>query len=110
MSPSMNDPVEELRRRLARRHHLIGWCGLLIFLSVGGFLEIGSISTAAQGGASFHFELIWAILLGGLCLIFLVEQSGRLAAVSRHTITDAIRERFGFGPSSNSMKASITMP
>jgi len=39
MSLSTSDPVEDLRRRLARRHHLIGWCGLLIFLSVGGFLE-----------------------------------------------------------------------
>jgi Mn2+/Fe2+ NRAMP family transporter len=67
-----------------------------IVTSIGGFLEIGSIATAAQGGATFRFQLVWAILLGGLCLIFLVEQSGRLAAVSRHTITDAIRERFGF--------------
>src|SRR5918911_174133 len=38
----------------------------------------------------------WAILLGGLCVIFLVEQAGRLAAVSGHTIPDAVRERFGF--------------
>jgi Mn2+/Fe2+ NRAMP family transporter len=29
-------------------------------------------------------------------LIFLVEMSGRLAAVSKHTIVDAMRERFGF--------------
>ncbi|HKC65757.1 MAG TPA: divalent metal cation transporter, partial [Pyrinomonadaceae bacterium] len=68
-----------------------------IVTSIGGFLEIGSIATAAQGGAAFSFQLIWAIVLGGLCLIFLVEQSGRLSAVSRHTIPDAIRERFGFG-------------
>ena len=67
-----------------------------IVTSIGGFLEIGSIATAAQGGAAFRFQLIWAIALGGLCLIFLVEQSGRLSAVSRHTIPDAIRERFGF--------------
>src|SRR3982751_4021117 len=67
-----------------------------IVTSIGGFLEVGSITTAAQGGAAFRFQLVWAILLGGLCLIFLVEQSGRLAAVSRHTIVDAIRERFGF--------------
>src|SRR4051812_4778418 len=65
-----------------------------IVTSVGGFLEIGSIATAAQAGAWFRFQLIWAIVLGGLCLIFLVEQSGRLAAVSGHTLTDAIRERF----------------
>jgi Mn2+/Fe2+ NRAMP family transporter len=67
-----------------------------IVTSVGGFLEIGSITTAAQAGADFGFQLIWAILLGGICLIFLVEQAGRLSAVSGHTITDAIRERFGF--------------
>ena len=67
-----------------------------IVTSVGGFLEIGSITTAAQAGAEFGFQLIWAILLGGLCVIFLVEQAGRLAAVSGRTIPDAIRERFGF--------------
>jgi Mn2+/Fe2+ NRAMP family transporter len=66
-----------------------------IVTSVGGFLEIGSITTAAHAGAEFSFQLIWAIVLGGLCVIFLVEQSGRLAAVSGHTIPDAIRERFG---------------
>jgi len=65
-----------------------------IVTSVGGFLEIGSIATAAQAGAWFRFQLLWAVALGGLCLIFLVEQSGRLAAVSGHTLTDAIRERF----------------
>jgi Mn2+/Fe2+ NRAMP family transporter len=31
-----------------------------------------------------------------LCVIFLVEQAGRLSAVSGHTVTGAIRERFGF--------------
>jgi Mn2+/Fe2+ NRAMP family transporter len=67
-----------------------------IVTSVGGFLEIGSIATAAQGGAEFSFQLIWAIALGGLCVIFLVEQSGRFAAVSGRTIPGAIRERFGF--------------
>jgi Mn2+/Fe2+ NRAMP family transporter len=67
-----------------------------IVTSVGGFLEIGSIVTAAQAGALFRFQLLWPIALGGLCVIFLVEMSGRLAAVSRHTIIDAMRERFGF--------------
>ena len=39
MSLSTNEGVEKLRRRLAGRHHLVGWIGLLIFLSLGGFLE-----------------------------------------------------------------------
>ncbi len=67
-----------------------------IVTSVGGFLEIGSIATAAQAGADFSFQLIWAIVLGTICIIFLVEQAGRFAAVSGRTIPDAIRERFGF--------------
>jgi Mn2+/Fe2+ NRAMP family transporter len=67
-----------------------------IVTSVGGFLEIGSVTTAAQAGAAFGYQLLWAILLGTLCLIFLVEMSGRLSAVSKHTIVEAMRERFGF--------------
>jgi Mn2+/Fe2+ NRAMP family transporter len=67
-----------------------------IATSIGGFLEAGSLSTAVQAGAKFRFQLIWAIVLGTVCLSFLVEMSGRFAAVSKHTIADAIRERFGF--------------
>jgi Mn2+/Fe2+ NRAMP family transporter len=67
-----------------------------VVTSVGGFLEIGSVTTAAQAGAAFGYQLLWAILLGTLCLIFLVEMAGRLSAVSKHTIVDAMRERFGF--------------
>jgi Mn2+/Fe2+ NRAMP family transporter len=67
-----------------------------IVTSVGGFLEIGSLTTAAQAGAAFGFQLIWAITLGTICVAFLVEMAGRFAAVSHHTISDAIRERFGF--------------
>ena len=67
-----------------------------IVTSVGGFLEVGSMATAAQAGAAFHLQLIWPIVLGTICIIFLVEMAGRFAAVSGHTIVDAIRERFGF--------------
>ena len=35
----MSDTLSGLRRRLARRHHLVGWCGLLAFLSLGIALE-----------------------------------------------------------------------
>jgi Mn2+/Fe2+ NRAMP family transporter len=66
-----------------------------IVTSVGGFLEIGSITTAAQAGASFGYQLTWSIVLGTVCIAFLVEMSGRFAAVSKHTIPGAMRERFG---------------
>lgn len=66
-----------------------------IVTSVGGFLEIGSIATAAQAGAAFRYQLIWSLVLGTLCIAFLVEMSGRFAAMSKHTLVDAMRERFG---------------
>ena len=66
-----------------------------IVTSVGGFLEIGSITTAAQAGASFGYQLVWAIVVGTICIAFLVEMAGRFAAVSKRTIPDAMRERFG---------------
>lgn len=67
-----------------------------VVTSIGGFLEAGSLATAVQAGVAFRYQLIWAIVLGTVCLIFLVEMAGRFSAVSKHTITDAIRERFGF--------------
>ena len=62
---------------------------------IGGFLEAGSLATAAQAGAAFGYRLAWAILLGSVCIAFLVEMGGRLAAVSHHPLPDAMRERFG---------------
>ncbi|WP_312407691.1 Nramp family divalent metal transporter [Rhizobium sp.] len=66
-----------------------------IVTSVGGFLETGLIATSAQAGAAFGYQLIWAVILGTICLIFLVEMSGRFAIASRMTIADGIRDRFG---------------
>jgi Mn2+/Fe2+ NRAMP family transporter len=66
-----------------------------IVTSIGGFLEIGSITTAAQAGADYRYQLVWAVVLGTVCIALLIEMSGRFAAVSKHTIADAVRERFG---------------
>ena len=67
-----------------------------IVTSIGGFLDVGAIATAAEAGSTYSFQLIWAFVLGTICVIFLVEMSGRLAAVSKHTLAAAVRERFGF--------------
>jgi Mn2+/Fe2+ NRAMP family transporter len=66
-----------------------------IVTSIGGYLEVGSTGTALQAGAAYRFQLLWALLLGTICIAFLSEMSGRLAAVSKHTLAAAIRERFG---------------
>jgi Mn2+/Fe2+ NRAMP family transporter len=67
-----------------------------VVTSIGGFLEVGSIATSVQGGAIFHFQLAWVLVLGTASLAFLMEMTGRLAAVSRRTYADLLRERFGY--------------
>ena len=67
-----------------------------VVTSLGGFLEAGSIATAAQAGALFRFALLWPVLLGTIVVIFLIEMTGRLSAVSGHPLPSAVRERFGF--------------
>src|SRR4051812_45926858 len=71
--------------------------GLGILTSIGGYLEVGSMGTAIQAGAAFRYELLWAIAIGTICIAFLVEMTGRLAAVSHHTVVAAVRKRFGIG-------------
>jgi len=70
--------------------------GLGVVTSIAGFIEVGSLSTSAQAGARFGFRLLWAIAAATICLVFLAEMSGRLAAVGKHPLAAAVRERFGF--------------
>jgi Mn2+/Fe2+ NRAMP family transporter len=67
-----------------------------VVTSIGGFVEAGSISTAAQAGADFGFALLWAIAAATLMLAMLVEMAGRVASVGKRTMAAAVRERFGF--------------
>jgi Mn2+/Fe2+ NRAMP family transporter len=73
-----------------------GEVALGIVTSIGGFLEVGSIATSAQGGAEFGYQLAWVLLIGTMSLAMLMEMTGRLAAVSKRTCADLLRERFGY--------------
>lgn len=66
-----------------------------VVTSIGGFVEAGSISTAAQGGSEFGFALLWAIAIATLILAMLAEMAGRVATVGKRTMAAAVRERFG---------------
>lgn len=67
-----------------------------IVTSIGGFVEVGSISTSVQAGAEFGFSLLWAIAAATIFLAALAEMAGRVAAVSKRSMAAAVRERFGF--------------
>jgi Mn2+/Fe2+ NRAMP family transporter len=73
-----------------------GEVALGVITSIGGFLEVGSIATSTQGGAEFGYRLAWVLVLGTLSLALLMEMTGRLAAVSKRTYADLLRERFGY--------------
>ncbi|HSU31281.1 MAG TPA: divalent metal cation transporter [Bryobacteraceae bacterium] len=66
-----------------------------ITTSVGGFLDAGALASTAEAGAQFRFALLWALLIGTVCSIVLMEMAGRLAIVSGHALRDAMHERFG---------------
>src|SRR3982750_983418 len=91
--PAWRDPTARGGSRLVKKW---GEVALGIVTSIGGFLEVGSIATATQGGAEFGYQLAWVVVLGTLGLAMLMEMTGRLAAVSKRTYADLLRERFGF--------------
>lgn len=66
-----------------------------VVTSIGGFVEVGSISTSAQAGSEFGFQLLWAVAVAGAMLALLVEMSGRLAGVSKRSMAAAVRENLG---------------
>jgi Mn2+/Fe2+ NRAMP family transporter len=70
--------------------------GLGILTAVGGFFDMGAMATSAQAGANYRFQLLWAVAVATLMVIFLVEMSGRFAAVTKKALPDAIREHLGF--------------
>src|SRR5690242_15420857 len=67
-----------------------------VLTAVGGFFDVGNIATSAQAGAVFRFQLLWPLMLATVMVIFLVEMSGRFAAVTGKAIPGAVREHFGF--------------
>lgn len=67
-----------------------------IVSSIGGFLDVGAIATAALAGAAFGMQMLWVLVVGTACVMLLTEMCGRLACVSHHTVADAVRERCGF--------------
>jgi Mn2+/Fe2+ NRAMP family transporter len=74
----------------------LGGIFLGILTATGGFLDAGTIATSAAAGATFGLGLVWAVVLGTLAIILLVEMSGRFAAVSGKGYAEGVRERFGF--------------
>lgn len=66
-----------------------------ILAAIGGFVDIGDIVFNVAAGATFGYELLWAVVIGVGGIITYAEMCGRVAAVSGRAVFDAVRERLG---------------
>jgi Mn2+/Fe2+ NRAMP family transporter len=67
-----------------------------ILAAIGGFVDIGDLVFNVAAGATFGYQLMWVLPVGVLGIIVYSEMCGRVAAVSKKAVFDAVRERVGF--------------
>jgi manganese transport protein len=67
-----------------------------ILAAIGGFVDIGDIVFNSAAGATFGYQLLWAVVIGVVGIITYSEMCGRVAAVSERAVFDVVRERLGF--------------
>jgi len=68
-----------------------------ILAAIGGFVDIGDLVFDVEAGAKFGYQLLWVVVVGVVGIIVYSEMCGRVAAVAKRPVFDAIRERLGFG-------------
>jgi manganese transport protein len=67
-----------------------------ILAAIGGFVDIGDLVFNVAAGATFGYQLMWVLPIGVVGIIVFSEMCGRVAAVSKKAVFDAVRERVGF--------------
>src|SRR5919109_2075410 len=67
-----------------------------ILAAIGGFVDIGDLVFNSAAGATFGYQLLWVVVVGVIGIIVYSEMCGRIAAISKKAVFDAVRERVGF--------------
>ena len=57
--------------------------------------DAGGIATFATSGASYGYNLLWALAIAGFCLAIVQEMCARMGAITGKGLADLIREQFG---------------
>src|SRR5438128_5494987 len=57
--------------------------------------DAGGIATFATAGASYGYNLLWALAISGFCLAIVQEMCARMGTVTGKGLADLIREQFG---------------
>ena len=58
------------------------------------FIGPGTVTTAASAGASFQFQLLWALVFSTFACIIVQEAAARITIVSGNTLGGVIKDRF----------------
>ena len=77
-----------------------------ILAAIGGFVDIGDLVFNVSAGAIFGYELLWVLPVGVVGITVFSEMCGRIAAVSKKAVFDAVRERVGFKAALGTLVAS----
>ena len=67
-----------------------------ILAAIGGFVDIGDIVFNAAAGATFGYQLAWAVVVGAVGIMVYSEMCGRVATVAKRPVFDVVRERLGY--------------
>src|SRR5450432_867336 len=57
--------------------------------------DAGGIATFSTSGASYGYNLLWALAIAGFCLAIVQEMCARMGVVTNKGLADLIREQFG---------------
>ncbi|QBD82489.1 divalent metal cation transporter [Ktedonosporobacter rubrisoli] len=57
--------------------------------------DAGGIATFSTSGASYGYNLLWALIIAGFCLAIVQEMCARMGAITGKGLADLIREQFG---------------
>ena len=66
-----------------------------IMTALGGFVDIGELVFAMDGGARFAYQLLWVVIVGTIGIGIFGEMSGRIAVVTHKPTFVLIRDRMG---------------
>ncbi|MGE5620910.1 MAG: Nramp family divalent metal transporter [Sphingomonadaceae bacterium] len=100
--PAEEEPVQIAgetppRPRADRLRQLLFYLGLMgpgLIAAIAG-VDAGGVATYASVGASYGYQLLWALALMTVSLSLVQEMSTRLGAVTGQGLADLIREHFG---------------
>src|SRR6266853_2956895 len=101
--PQIKDRAERKKKQARSRFGLSRSSSLFrLFAVLGPGLiaanagnDAGGIATFSQAGASYGYNLLWALVISGFCLAIVQEMCARMGAMTGKGLADLIREQFG---------------